>query len=228
MKTRTIGGLEVSCMGAPSSMAAELFPLGVNVFLWDGKFERPGPSLLVCRAGDLNEIPEGVDVVLWTGDPADIGALDKFKTFGMAGKLSRFPLVRALHEAGVAAQKRGVRADGHRMRALEVTVSTANADAALAPSQSWKFGDHSPLQCAQDVGWAGFAIPDWDAYADPAWSEVLEANGAELQFLFARSVPGVHVVWVDAAHALAAVEWAKRPFADAEVNLLLGPGGPHG
>lgn len=228
MRTRPVGGLDLSCMGVPSSMARELYPHGVNVFLWDGQFTRPGPSLLVCRTDDLDEVPPDIDVVLWTGDPGKIPELDEFKTFGMAGDLSRFPLVKALHEAGVAAQARGDRADAHRLRALEVTISTEDTAAALAPTQPWKFGDHSPLQCAQDVAWAGFAIPDFDAYADPTWSEVLQADGAELQFLFARSVPGIHVVWVGAAYAHAAVAWAGRPFADSEVNLMLGPGGPHG
>ncbi|MGB1697438.1 MAG: hypothetical protein ACPHK8_03465 [Thermoplasmatota archaeon] len=230
MRTRRIGGMELSCMGAPSSMAQALYPLGVNVFLWDGAFERPGPCLLACRTDDLDAIPEGVDLVLWTGatDPATLHALDRFKTFGMAGDLGRVRLVEALHEAGVAAQQRGERADAHRLRALEVQISTGDAMAALSPTQPWKFGEHAPLQCAQDVGWAGFAVPDWGAYADPSWSEVLGADGAELQFLFARSVPGVHVVWVDAEHAEAAVTWAKKPFLDGEVNLMLGPGGPHG
>lgn len=230
MRTRQVGGMELSCMGAPSSMAQALYPLGVNVFLWDGAFERPGPCLLACRTDSLETVPDDVDVVLWTGaaDAATLHALDRFKTFGMAGDLGRVRLVEALHEAGVAAQARGDRADAHRMRALEVGISTENPAAALTPSQPWKFGDHAPLQCAQDVGWAGFAVPDWGAYADPTWSEVLGADGPELQFLFSRSVPGVNVVWVDAAHAAAALEWAKKPFMDAEVNLMLGPGGPHG
>lgn len=224
---RTIGGMEVSPVGAPSSRT-DLWP-DVNVFLFDGTWERPGKSLLVCRTDGLSEIPEDVDVVLWTGscDAESVHALDRFKVFGIAGDLSRQQLVASLHEAGVVAQTRAGRADQHRMRAIEVDISTANTAASLVPSQPWKFGDHSPLQCAQDVGWAGFAIPDFDAFADSAWAEVLGATGTELQFLFARSVPGVHVVWCG-DRAEEALVWNQRPFLDAEVNLMLGPGGPHG
>ncbi len=153
------------------------------------------------------------------------------------GHPSHLPLVKVLHEAGQAAMSLGRRASEHRFRAVQLPVNLAMAEAALSPSQPWKFGDHTALQACKDLGVyvqgsCSLAQTELKGRIAPEWAEaLLTESDLETAMQFARSVPGVHTALVGMGkpeHAKQNLAWATRKPDPGTVGLLLGPGGPHG
>ncbi len=154
------------------------------------------------------------------------------------GHPSHLPLVKVVHEAGQAAMSLGRRASEHRFRAVQLPVNLGMTQAALVPSQPWKFGDHTALQACKDLGVyvqgsCALAQTSLVGRIAPEWAEALGTESdLETAMAFARSVPGVHTALVGMGkleHARQNLEWAlRRPPDTGTVGLLLGPGGPHG
>lgn len=154
------------------------------------------------------------------------------------GHPEHLPLVKVVHEAGQAAMAQGRAASSHRFRAVQLPVNLAMTEAALLPSQPWRFGDHTALQAARDLGVfvqasASLAQTRVRGRVAPEWREALgTTDDLETALQFARSVPGVHTALVGMGrpeHAEECLRWGRaRPPDEATVGLMLGPGGPHG
>lgn len=154
------------------------------------------------------------------------------------GHQEHLPLVKVVHEAGQAAMAQGRVAASHRFRAVQLPVNLAMTEAALLPSQPWKFGDHTALQATTDLGLfvqasASLAQARLQGRVAPEWREALGTQeDLETALQFARSVPGVHAALVGMGrpeHVRQNLLWAKAQAPDtATVGLMLGPGGPHG
>lgn len=147
-------------------------------------------------------------------------------------------LVKLIHHAGQARMKAGGRAAEHHFRALELPLNLAMPEAAMVPTQPFRFGAQTLLDCAKDLDLlvlasaslmqmriAGRIPPE---YADAFGT----TTDAETALQFTRSVPGVSVALVgmgDPAHAKANAGFASRRSPQPEiVRTLLGTGGVHG
>jgi aryl-alcohol dehydrogenase-like predicted oxidoreductase len=154
---------------------------------------------------------------------------------GLRGHLS---LVKLVHHAGAARMRAGGKAAQHHFRAIELPVNLAMTEAALRPTQPYRFGAMTPLECAQDLGLVVLASASLVQMRvaqriPPEFREALGTqDDAQTAIQFARSVPGVTTALVgmgDPAHAAANARFAAgRPPDPKTVRTLLGAGSLHG
>ncbi|HEX2066433.1 MAG TPA: aldo/keto reductase [Candidatus Thermoplasmatota archaeon] len=147
-------------------------------------------------------------------------------------------LVRLVHHAGQARMRAGGKAGDHHFRALQLPVNLAMTEAALAPTQPFRFGAQTALDCAKDLGMPVLASASLMQMrvAGRVPPEMKQAFGtssdAETALQFTRSVPGVTAALVGMgapAHARANTAFAaSRPPEPRTARTLLGTGSIHG
>jgi aryl-alcohol dehydrogenase-like predicted oxidoreductase len=147
-------------------------------------------------------------------------------------------LVKLVHHAGQARMKAGGKAGQHHFRALQFPVNLAMTEAALVPTQPFRFGAQTALDCAKDLGMLVLSSASLMQMriANRVPAEMAQAFGtrtdAETALQFTRSVPGVTTALVGMgtpAHAAANAGFAvSRPPEPRIVKTLLGTGSIHG
>lgn len=154
---------------------------------------------------------------------------------GSKGHLS---LIKLVHHAGAARMKVGGRASEHHFRALQLPVNLAMTEAALVPTQPYRFGAQTVLDCAKDLGFLVMASASlvqmrMAGRIPPEYREAFgTSDDAQTALQFTRSVPGVTTALVGMglpqhARANAAFAQAIAP-QPAVVRTLLGTGSLHG
>ena len=154
---------------------------------------------------------------------------------GLRGHLS---LAKLVHHAGAARMRVGGKAATHHFRAIELPVNLAMTEAALRPTQPFRFGAMTPLECARDLEMVVLASASLvqmrvAGRIPPEFRAALGTDDdAQTALQFARSVPGVTTALVgmgNPAHAKAnALFAASRPPDPRVVKTLLGTGSLHG
>ncbi|MEA3189503.1 MAG: hypothetical protein QOD77_85 [Thermoplasmata archaeon] len=147
-------------------------------------------------------------------------------------------LVKLVHHAGQARMKAGGRASEHHFRVLELPVNLAMPEAAMVPTQPFRFGAQTILDCARDLDMVVLASASLmqmriAGRIPPEYAAAFgTASDAETALQFTRSVPGVSVALVGMgtpAHARANAAFAATRSPQPEVvRTLLGTGGAHG
>jgi aryl-alcohol dehydrogenase-like predicted oxidoreductase len=147
-------------------------------------------------------------------------------------------LVKLVHHAGQARMRAGGKAGQHHFRALELPVNLAMTEAALVPTQPFRFGAQTALDCARELGMLVLASASLMQMrvAGQVPPEMAQAFGtgtdAETALQFTRSVPGVTTALVGMgtpAHAKANAAFATaRAPEPRTVRTLLGTGSIHG
>jgi aryl-alcohol dehydrogenase-like predicted oxidoreductase len=147
-------------------------------------------------------------------------------------------LVKLVHHAGAARMRVGGKAAGHHFRALQLPVNLAMPEAALAPTQPYRFGAQAALDCARDLGMlvlssASLVQMRMAGRVPPEYAQAFgTSSDAETALQFARSVPGVTTALVgmgQPAHAKANASFATgRGPEPAVARTLLGTGSVHG
>jgi aryl-alcohol dehydrogenase-like predicted oxidoreductase len=147
-------------------------------------------------------------------------------------------LVKLVHHAGQARMRVGGKAGTHHFRALQLPVNLAMTEAALVPTQPFRFGTQTALDCAKDLGMLVLSSASLMQMriAGQVPAEMAQAFGtktdAETALQFTRSVPGVTTALVGTGrpgHARANCAFATaRPPEPRVVRTLLGTGSIHG
>lgn len=173
--------------------------------------------------------------------------MGKIRAYGVAtwdglrvppGHPSHLSLARLVEEAGQArAYVRGKPSE-HHFRAIQLPVNLAMTEAALTPSQQDRMGPRPLLDMAHEHGFlvlgsASLVQARLAGRVPAEWKQGLGTEGdLETCLQFARSVPGVTTALVGMGrpeHAQQDVAWAMQRAPDPKtVQLMLGPGGPHG
>ncbi len=154
------------------------------------------------------------------------------------GEKGHLSIVKLVHHAGAARMKVGGRAASHHFRAMQLPVNLAMTEAALKPTQPYRFGAQTPLDCAKDLGMlvlssASLMQMRLAGRTPPEYAQAFgTASDAETGLQFTRSVPGVTTALVGMGrpeHALANAAFAtSRSPEPAVVKTLLGTGSVHG
>lgn len=145
-------------------------------------------------------------------------------------------LVKLVHHAGQARMRAGGKAGQHHFRAVELPVNAWMAEAALAPSQPFRFGARSTLDCTRELGMLVLASASLLQMRRAPAPEFLQAFGtsdpAHASLQLTRSVPGVTTALVgmgNPAHAAANCAFATKVApAPGVAKTLLGTGSVHG
>lgn len=154
---------------------------------------------------------------------------------GGKGHLS---IVKLVHHAGAARMKVGGKAASHHLRAIQFPVNIAMTEAAISPTQPYRFGAQTILDCAKDLGMLTLASASLMQMrlAGRTPPEVAEALGtttdAETGLQFTRSVPGVTTALIGMSkpeHAKDNATFATTHSpAVGVVKTILGTGSVHG
>jgi aryl-alcohol dehydrogenase-like predicted oxidoreductase len=158
---------------------------------------------------------------------------------GTKGHLSLVKLVHAAGQARMRADQAAghtPKAGQHHFRAIELPVNLAMAEAALVPTQPFRFGAQTILDSARELGMlvlASASLGQMRMRLDPELLGAFEApTAAQAAMQFTRSVPGVTTALVGMghpAHAVANAEFAcARAPEPGTVKTLLGTGSIHG
>lgn len=158
------------------------------------------------------------------------------------GSRGHLQLVKLVHAAGQARMEtdrkagREPKAGNHHFKAIELPVNLAMAEAALVPTQPFRFGAQTALECAKDLGMmvlASASLGQMRMRLDPGLLGAFAADQpAHAALQFTRSVPGVTTALVgmgNPAHARSNTAFAlARPPEPRTVKTLLGTGSIHG
>jgi aryl-alcohol dehydrogenase-like predicted oxidoreductase len=155
-----------------------------------------------------------------------------------AGAPGHLALVKLIHHAGQARMRVGGKASDHHLRAVQLPVNFLMTEAALEPTQAFRFGAQTLLDCARELGlfvMASASLLQMRAAGQiPAeYAQALQtADDAQTAMQFTRSVPGVTTALVgmgQPAHAKANAAFVTGKGPDeATVRTLLGTGSVHG
>lgn len=146
-------------------------------------------------------------------------------------------LVKLVHEAGQARMRAGGRAGDHHLRVVQLPVNLAMTEAALRPTQPFRFGAQTPLECAKELGMVVLASASLAQMRlgslPPDYAKAFGTTSApDTALQFTRSVPGVTTALVGMgrqAHAAANTSFVARRAPDPAVaKTLLGTGSVHG
>jgi len=154
------------------------------------------------------------------------------------GEKGHLSLVKLVHHAGAARMKVGGKAAAHHFRAMELPVNLAMAEAALKPTQPYRFGAQTALDCGKDLGMlvlssASLMQMRLRGRLPPEYAAAFGTrDDATTALQFTRSVPGVTTALVgmgNPLHASLNASFATTtPPAPAVVRTLLGTGSVHG
>lgn len=155
------------------------------------------------------------------------------------GEKGHLSLVKLVHHAGQARMRVGGRAGEHHFRAIQLPVNLSMTEAALKPTQPFRFGAQTILDAAKELGMFVMASASLmqmrlQGRIPPEYSQAFGTTGddAATALQFTRSVPGVTTALVGMgrpahvqANATFVREHGPRP---AVAKTLLGTGSVHG
>ncbi|HUR62733.1 MAG TPA: aldo/keto reductase [Candidatus Thermoplasmatota archaeon] len=154
------------------------------------------------------------------------------------GEKGHLSLVKLVHHAGQARMKVGGKAGGHHFRALQMPVNMVMTEAALVPTQPFRFGAQTTLDCAKELGMLVLASASLmqmriAGHVPPEMAKAFATTSdASTALQYTRSVPGVTTALVGMGrpeHAQQNAEFASRTSPEpGVVRTLLGTGSIHG
>lgn len=153
-------------------------------------------------------------------------------------------LVKLVHHAGQARMKvdqaagRVAKAGSHHFRALQLPVNLVMTEAALVPTQPFRFGAQTTLDCAKELGMlvlssASLMQMRIAGHVPPEMAKAFgTSSDAETALQYTRSMPGVTTALVGMGtpeHANANAQFATKTSPEpGVVKTLLGTGSIHG